>query len=454
MNDAAIKNPPRSPVPQADAGAPHPGPGRRIAATAAETIDASGRQLGELPLSPSLQQFADEAARLPTEELIVNMGPSHPAMHGTVRIVLRIDGETIKDADVQVGYLHRGFEKECESSTYTQIFPYVDRLNYVSPMLNNVGFAMAVEKLLGISDRIPERAEYIRVIVGELSRVSDHLTCIFASLAELGGLTTFFWGNRAREHVWELLEDVSGARLTHSYCRIGGVAWDLTRDFIPKCREKLQKVRALVADIRKLVERNRIFLDRMENVGTISAADALSYGITGPCLRASGVAYDVRKDHPYSVYDHFDWDVPIADAGDNLARYLVRIEEMEQSMSIVEQAMVQIPPGPVIIDDPLIALPAKREVYNSIEGMIAHFKHIMDGLRVPAGEAYSYTEGGNGELGFYVVSDGTGRPYKVRCRPPCFFTTAALRQLIVGANIADVVPIFGSLNMIGGECDR
>ncbi|MEM7160049.1 MAG: NADH-quinone oxidoreductase subunit D [Myxococcota bacterium] len=401
-----------------------------------------------------MQQFAEEAARLPTEEVIVNMGPSHPAMHGTVRVVLRIDGELIKDADVQIGYLHRGFEKECESATWSQVFPYVDRLNYVSPMLNNVGFAMAVEKLLGITDRVPERAEYIRVIAGELSRISDHLTCITASLAELGGLTTFFWGNRAREHVWELLEDLSGARLTHSYARIGGVAWDLTEGFEDKCREKLGKIRYLIGEIRTLVERNRIFLDRMEKVGFISAEDALSYGFTGPCLRGCGVAYDVRKDHPYSVYDHFDFDIPIADGGDNLARYLVRIEEMAQSMSIIEQALIQIPPGPVIIDDPIVALPAKREVYNSIEGMISHFKLIMDGIKVPPGEAYSYTEGGNGELGFYVVSDGSGRPYKLRCRPPCFYITSALRQMIVGANIADVVPIFGSINMIGGECDR
>ncbi len=418
------------------------------------TEPAGRRQAGELPLSPSMQAFAEEAERLPTDEVIVNMGPSHPAMHGTVRIVLRLDGELIKDADVQVGYLHRGFEKENENATYTQIFPYVDRLNYVSPMLNNVGYARAVEKLLGITERIPERAEYIRVIVGELSRVADHLTCVVASLAELGGLTAFFYGIRAREHIWELLEDVSGARLTHTYCRIGGVAWDLTKDFVPKCKEKLAKVRGLIVDTRKLVERNRIFLDRMEGVGVISAEDALSYGITGPVLRATGVDYDVRKDKPYSVYDHFDFEIPVASGGDNLARYLVRIEEMEQSMRIVEQAMVQIPPGPVIVDDPLIALPAKREVYNSIEGMIAHFKHIMDGLRVPPGEAYSFIEGGNGELGFYIVSDGSGRPYKCRCRPPCFYTTAALRQMIIGANIADVVPIFGSLNMIGGECDR
>ena len=427
---------------------------RPIATELAETYDRQGRQAGEIALSPSLQAFAEEAERLPTEEVIVNMGPSHPAMHGTVRVVVRIDGETITDADVQIGYLHRGFEKECESSTWSQIFPYVDRLNYVSPMLNNVGFSMAVEKLLGITADIPERAEYIRVIVGELSRISDHLTCITASLAELGGLTTFFYGNRSREHVWELLEDVSGARLTHSYCRIGGVAWDLTEDFEEKCKVKLGKIRGYIDDIRALVERNRIFLDRMQNVGTISAEDAVSYGITGPCLRATGIEYDVRRDHPYSVYDHFDFDVVVSDGGDNLARYLVRMEEMEQSMRIIEQALVQIPPGPVIIDDPIIALPVKREVYNSIEGMIAHFKLIMDGIQVPPGEAYSYTEGGNGELGFYVVSDGTGRPYKCRCRPPCFYTTAALRQLIVGANIADVVPIFGSINMIGGECDR
>lgn len=425
-----------------------------VAHDLAQTYDPQGRQAGELPLSPSLQQFAEEAARLPTEEVIVNMGPSHPAMHGTVRVVLRIDGELIKDADVQIGYLHRGFEKECEGSTYSQIFPYVDRLNYVSPMLNNTGFAMSVEKLLGITDRIPERAEYIRVIAGEIARVADHLTCVAASLAELGGLSIFFYGNWAREHLWDLLEELSGARLTHSYARIGGVAWDLTEDFEDKTRAKLVKVRYYIGEIRKLVERNRIFLDRMENVGTISAADAISYGITGPVLRSCGVEYDVRKDHPYSVYDHFDFDVPVADGGDNLARYLVRIEEMEQSMRIVEQALVQIPPGPVIIDDPIIALPAKREVYNSIEGMIAHFKLVMDGIQVPPGEAYSFTEGGNGELGFYVVSDGTGRPYKCRCRPPCFYITSALRQMIVGANIADVVPIFGSLNMIGGECDR
>jgi NADH-quinone oxidoreductase subunit D len=251
-----------------------------------------------------------------------------------------------------------------------------------------------------------------------------------------------------------LLESLCGARLTYSYVRIGGVSWDLTADFASHCREKLAKIRSYVVDIRKLVERNRIFLDRMEDVGRISSTDAIAAGFTGPCLRACGVAYDVRKDHPYSVYDHFDFDVPIADSGDNLARYLVRIEEIEQSMRIVEQALVQIPTGPVQIDDPSISLPPKREVYNSIEGMISHFKIIIDGIKVPPGEVYSYTEGGNGELGFYIVSDGSGRPYKCRCRPPCFYITSALRKMLIGENVADIVPTFGSVNMIGGECDR
>jgi NADH-quinone oxidoreductase subunit D len=400
------------------------------------------------------EQATTAAGPLPTEELIINMGPSHPAMHGTVRIMLEIDGERIRDADVQIGYLHRGFEKECEGGTYTQCFPYVDRLNYVSPMLNNVGFAVAVEKLLGQTGRIPERAEYIRVIVGELARVADHLTCIAAQLTELGGFTVFFWAMQAREYVWDLLEDVSGARLTHSYVRIGGVSWDLTDDFAEKFRARAPKIRGYITDFRTLIEHNRVFLDRVQGVGVISAEDAISFGFTGPTLRATGVPYDVRKDHPYSVYDHFDFDVPIAEGGDNLARYVVRIEEMEQSLRIVEQALAQIPPGPVLIDDPRVALPAKREVYNSIEGMIAHFKLVMDGIQVPPGEAYSYTEAGNGELGFYIVSDGTGRPYKCRCRPPSFYGTSGLRHLILGENVADIIPTFGSINMIGGECDR
>ena len=391
---------------------------------------------------------------LPTEPMTINMGPSHPAMHGTVRIVLTVEGEQIQDADVQVGYLHRCFEKESEHATYTQVFPYTDRLNYVSPMLNNVGYAMAVEKLLGITKRIPERAQYIRVLVGEMSRITDHETCLGASAMELGGFTPFLYLIKAREWMYELLEELSGARLTHSYVRIGGVAADLTPGFADKLRSIIARTREAIRDADALLTKQRIFRDRMDNVGVISAQDAIAYGWTGPCLRSTGVPYDVRKDHPYLVYDRFDFEVPVGTKGDNFDRYAVRMEELHQSMRILEQALDQIPPGPILVDDPKIVLPPKRDVYNTIEGMINHFKLIVDGIKVPPGEIYSYTEGGNGELGFYIVSDGTGRPYKCRVRPPCFTIVQTLSKLVTGKQIADIVPTFGMLNMIGGECDR
>lgn len=402
-----------------------------------------------------VQDVADyQEDELPTEPLTLNMGPSHPAMHGTVRIVLTVEGETVKEADVQVGYLHRCFEKEAEYATYTQIFPYTDRLNYVSPMCNNVGFALAVEKLLGVVERIPERAQYIRVIVSELSRIADHLTCMSAGAMELGAMTIYFWGIKAREWIWELLEELSGARLTHSYVRVGGVAYDLTPDFIPKVKALFPKIDKVLKDIQESLYENRIFRDRMDGTGLITQERALSYGWTGPTLRSTGIDYDVRKAHPYLVYDRFDFDVPIGSTGDNFDRYIVRLEEARQSMRILHQAFAQIPEGPVCIDDPRIILPPKSEVYNSIEGMISHFKIIVDGVKVPPGEVYSYTEGGNGELGFYIVSDGTGRPYKCRVRGPCFIITSALREMILEKPVADIVPTFDMMNMIGGECDR
>jgi NADH-quinone oxidoreductase subunit D len=391
---------------------------------------------------------------LPSEAMPLNMGPSHPAMHGTVRMVLEVEGEKITSADVQVGYLHRCFEKESENATYTQIFPYTDRLNYVSPMLNNIGFAMAVERLLGIEKKIPERAEYVRVIVGEVARICDHLTCLGAGAMELGSFTPFLYNLKLREWFWELLEEISGARLTHSYVRIGGVSADMPEGWGDKLLDVIKRGRGVLAEVDKLLPRNRIFRDRMDGIGIISKADCLAYGITGPMSRASGIDYDVRKDYPYSVYDRFDFDVPVGSVGDNFDRFAVRVEEMHQSMRIIEQALHQTTPGPVLIDDPRIVLPPKRETYNTIEAMIAHFKLIMDGIRVPAGEVYSYSEGGNGELGFYIVSDGTGRPWKCRVRPPSFANTAILNRLLVGLFLADVVPTFGMVNMIGGECDR
>jgi NADH-quinone oxidoreductase subunit D len=394
------------------------------------------------------------APDLPTEPVPLNMGPSHPAMHGTVRMVLEVEGERISSADIQIGYLHRCFEKESESATWTQIFPYTDRLNYISPMLNNIGYAMAVEKLLGVDKAIPERAQFIRVIVGEVSRITDHLTCLGASAMELGAFTVFLYALKAREWLFELLEEVCGARLTSSYCRIGGLAYDLPEEFGPKLLDILARTRVVLSDIAKLLERNRIFRDRMDGIGIITKADAMSYGITGPVGRSTGLAYDVRKDHPYLVYDRFDFDVPVGSVGDNFDRYAVRVEEILQSMRIIEQAVATIPAGRFMHPDPRVTLPPKSEVYNSIEAMIAHFKLIMDGIHVPPGEIYSFTEAGNGELGFYIVADGTGRPWKCRVRPPCFPATAVLGKVLPGLFIADVVPTFGMINMIGGECDR
>jgi len=395
-----------------------------------------------------------DAPDLPTEPMPLNMGPSHPAMHGTVRMVLDVEGEKITSADVQIGYLHRCFEKESESATWTQVFPYTDRLNYVSPMLNNVGYAMAVEKLLGIDKQIPERAQFIRVLVGEMSRVTDHLTCLGAGAMELGAFTVFLYMLKAREWFYELLEEVSGARLTHSYLRIGGVSDDLTPDFVPRLTDIIKRTRVVLDDVSKLLDRNRIFRDRMDGIAIITREDAIAWSLTGPVARSAGLAYDVRKDHPYLVYDRFDFDVPIGSVGDNFDRFIVRMEEVRQSMRILDQALAQIPSGRVVIDDPRIILPPKEEVYNTIEAMISHFKLIVDGIKVPPGEVYSYTEAGNGELGFYIVSDGTGRPYKCRVRPPCFTITQALPLLIQDRNIADIVPTFDMLNMIGGECDR
>ncbi|MBP9085639.1 MAG: NADH-quinone oxidoreductase subunit D [Kofleriaceae bacterium] len=391
---------------------------------------------------------------MPPELMTVNMGPSHPAMHGTVRIVLTVDGETVVRGDVQPGYLHRCFEKEAEHATYTQIFPYTDRLNYVSPMINNCGYAMSVEKLLGIYGKLPRRAEYIRVIVSEVSRITDHLTCIGASAMELGAFTPFLYLLKAREWLYGLLEKVSGARLTHSYVRVGGVSKDLPDGWGEELNYTLDKIAEVMVEVATMLDNNKIFRDRMAGIGAISKADAIATGCTGPILRAAGADYDVRKDYPYSVYPEFEFDVPVGTTGDCYDRYLVRIEEMKQSVRILRQAIEKLPTGLVMIDDPRVALPPKSDTYNTIESMIRHFKHVVDGIKVPAGEAYTFVEGGNGELGFFVVSDGTGRPYKCYVRSPAFVHLSTAEQLIKGHLIADIVPIFGMINMIGGECDK
>ncbi|TXD38545.1 NADH dehydrogenase (quinone) subunit D [Lujinxingia vulgaris] len=387
-----------------------------------------------------------------SEPMILQMGPSHPATHGTVRFTLTLEGEKVIKCETEVGYLHRGFEKECEEATWTQVFPYTDRLNYVSPLLNNFGYALAVEKLLGIE--VPERCDWIRTIMGELSRLSDHLTCIGAGGLELGAMTAFLYAIEGRELVWDLIEQVTGARLTVSYGRIGGLKDDLTPDFAERwayTRERLNEIHAIT---HKLLTRNRIFLDRMEGTGVITPEMGVSYGYTGVCLRSTGVAYDVRKDHPYFKYGEVDFDVPVGKHGDNMDRYLCRMEELVQSIRIIDQCLAKMKPGPINTDDPRVALPSKDKVYNTIEGMISHFKIIFEGVQVPAGEVYSYTEGGNGELGFYIVSNGTGKPWKIHVRSPSLIVMGGIHKLFEGGLLADIIPTFDTVNMIGGECDK
>ena len=401
---------------------------------------------------PARWQQKLEAAD-PAEEIMqLQMGPSHPASHGTVKFNLKLDGEHIADCDIEVGFLHRGFEKMCEQGTWTQCFPYTDRLNYASPIINNVGFALAAEKLCGVE--VTERCKYLRVIMSEVSRITDHLTCLGMAAAEAGAQTVAFYTLEARELLYDLVEAVTGARLTVTWCRIGGLAHDLPADFNERLANALKNLDGVLSDCDRLLSRNRVFIDRMSGVGPLSSEDAISYGITGPLLRASGVAHDLRKADPYLVYDRFDFEIPTGKHGDNYDRFNVRFREMYQSKRIIEQAMAQLPEGPVMIDDPHLVLPPKERVYNSIEGLMSHFKIIMEGVKIPAGEAYHAVEGANGELGFYLVSDGSGRPYRVRVRPPCFIAMGALNKILMGHMIADIITTFGMINMIGGECDR
>lgn len=437
-----------------------------------------------------------------TEEMILNMGPAHPSMHGIIRILLDLEGEKVIKAEVEIGYMHRCFEKMAESVAWNGVFPYTDRLNYVSPFINNVGYALAVEKLLDID--VPERCKYIRVIMSEISRLTDHLTCIGASAMEVGAFTVFLYMMKAREYFYELAEAVGGARITVSYVRVGGVKADLPEGFAERTKIALKKNAEVLAEVHKLLTKNRIFMDRTKGTGVISREDALSYGFTGPLLRSTGVYYDVRKVIPYLVYDQLDFDIPLGENGDNYDKYLVRMEEMRQSTRIIEQALKVMPAGPVSAEIPgmkfkpyqfrdmgklgktscfpyanlenspnlegaerrfqphinapnkRVVLPPKEDTYGTIEGVMNHFMLIMDGkgLRPPKGEVYFPVEAPNGELGFYVVSDGKDKPYRVRVRPPCFPLVAALPRMIEGGMIADIVPTFGQTNMIAGELDR
>jgi NADH-quinone oxidoreductase subunit C/D len=387
------------------------------------------------------------------ERVTLNLGPSHPATHGTLRIVVTLDGETIIGAEQEIGYLHRCFEKMSETHTYQQVIPYTDRLNYCSAIINNVGYCLTVEKLLGIE--APARAQHVRLMLSEFMRIADHLVCIGTNLVDMGALTNFWYLFQPREEIYGLIEACCGARLLPSYLRIGGLAVDVPPDFLEKSQRLVDMIPKFVDDVEKLVDRNKVFLDRVVGVAPISPEDAIEYGFTGPCLRACGVPFDVRKSNPYLGYETYDFDIPIAEGGDTYARYLVRMEEMRQSLRILQQAIDRgLPEGPVMVDNPYVALPPKAKVYNEMESLIYHFKLIMHGIQPPVGDCYFQVEGGNGELGFHVVSDGTKNPYRVRVRPPCFAIYQAFGKMITGQTIPDAVAALGSLNIIAGELDH
>jgi NADH-quinone oxidoreductase subunit D len=386
------------------------------------------------------------------DTVIVNIGPSHPATHGTVQIIAELDAEKVLRVDVHCGYLHRGFEKECEAHTWHNLIPYVDRLNYCSALINDFAYCDAVERLMGVE--ITPRCRVLRTLLAEYSRIADHLTCIAAALMELGAMTAFLYLVTIRDQIYEHLAAVTGARVTYSFGRIGGLAADLPEGWLARLEVILADFEEFTGRVHKLVDRNRIFIDRMRGVGALSMAQAIDLGVTGPILRSTGAARDLRKDTPYLAYPELDFEVPVGIQGDNYDRYYVRMCEMDESIRMIRQLVGMLSPGPLNVDDRRCSFPDKQAVYTQIEALINHFKLVMDGPEVPAGEIYVAHEGANGELGFYLVSTGGGRPYKLHVRSPSFVHMGAAAPMLEGHQLADVVPTFGSINMIGGECDR
>ncbi|TFB11034.1 NADH-quinone oxidoreductase subunit D [Candidatus Marinimicrobia bacterium MT.SAG.3] len=389
------------------------------------------------------------------ETLELSFGPQHPATHGTLQIVMELDGEVVLNVEPHIGFLHTGFEKLAEHMSYNQFVTVTDRMNYLSPLSNNIGFSLAAEKLFRIE--IPKRGQYIRVLMAELSRIGDHLVAVGTAAMDLGAMTVFLYGFREREKLYDLFEWATGARLTTSYTRVGGLMADLPDDFPDAVTKWVEQFPKTIDEIEKLLSHNRIFQDRTYDIGVISKEDVLKYSLTGPVARASGINYDLRKDMPYSSYEDFEFEVPIGENGDAYDRYLVRMEEMRQSVGIVKQVLANLPDGEVNIDpDSKITLPGKDEVYTTIEGLIHHFEVTMEnkGILPPVAEVYMGTESPNGELGFYIVSNGEREPYRVRIRPPSFINYTIFKKLMKGAMFSDVVSNLGSLNIIAGELDR
>jgi NADH-quinone oxidoreductase subunit D len=395
--------------------------------------------------NPTTEQVGDK------EYSILNLGPTHPATHGIFQNVIKLDGEIVMEAESTIGYIHRAFEKIAEHRPFYQIPPLTDRMNYCSSPINNMGWHMTVEKL--IHCEVPKRAQYMRVIIMELARIADHLICNTIIAADTGALTGFLYMFQYRELIYEIYEEICGARLTTNIGRIGG----MERDFSPKAWEKLQRFMKeypeKLREFEKLVVRNRIFMDRTIGVGGITAEKALDYGFTGPNLRAAGVDYDVRVMNPYSSYDEFEFDIPLGTAGDTYDRFMVRGEEMWQSLRIIEQAMKRMPDGPIHADLPEFYLPPKEQVYNNMEALIYHFKIVMGETEVPVGEVYHAVEGGNGELGFYLISDGGRAPYRLHFRRPCFIYYQAYTDMIKGGMLSDAIITLSSMNVIAGELD-
>jgi NADH-quinone oxidoreductase subunit C/D len=398
------------------------------------------------------ERVGDEFPLRRTEELLLNMGPQHPATHGVLRVILELEGEKVLKATPDLGYLHRGVEKLAENETYNQIIPHTDRLDYVCSMTNNFAYVRVVEKLLDL--KIPERAEYIRTIIAEMQRIVGHLFWLGTQALDIGAMTIFFWTFREREVLLDLFEQTCGARLTTNYYRIGGVDSDLTPDFIVKLRKFLDAFPSRIDEYETLLAQNRIWLARTKNIAVISAEDAINFGLTGPVLRGSGVLYDIRKAEPYAAYDKVEWDVPLGKHGDTYDRYWVRMQEMRQSARIIRQCIDKLPQGPILAEDPGVVLPPKEKVMRDMESLIHHFIIVTHGIRVPKGEVYVGTEVPKGELGFYIVSNGTSKPYRLKIRSPSFINMGAFDHMARGYMIADVVTIFGTYDIVMGECDR
>ncbi|MBM3902456.1 MAG: NADH dehydrogenase (quinone) subunit D [Verrucomicrobia bacterium] len=404
---------------------------------------------------------ADDLRDLEGDRLVVNMGPSHPSTHGVLRIVIELDGETITKADPDIGYLHRGDEKIAENMTWNQFIPYTDRLDYLAPLANNVAYALAVEKLMGIDDKLPARCQYIRVICCELARVSAHLLGLGAFAMDVGAMTVFLHTFTEREKIYNLAESLTGARFTTSYTRIGGVLRDTPPGWCAAVQKFCDEVLVSIDDAERLLTRNKIWVDRTKDVGIVSREAASDFGLTGPNLRGSGVDYDVRKAHPYLCYKDFDFDIPVGGVGDCYDRYLVRTEEMRQSVRIIRQALQRIPGGfdnpsreLVNVPDGKIVLPPKSKVLSGMEELIHQFMLVTQGQNAPRGEVYFGAENPKGELGFYINSRGGGTPHRLKIRAPSFCNLSILSTLLPGNLMSDVVAILGSFDFVMGECDR